>query len=65
MAEQKRRLSWGQIVAIGVIAVVASASASYLVQRFALGKPHPQIQVAVLVGTMVPLIAMLLGRRKS
>ena len=57
--------SWGQIVAIGVITLVAAAGASYMVQRFVLGKPHPQIQVSVIVGAMVPLIALLLVRRRS
>jgi hypothetical protein len=65
MTEPKRRPSWGLIIGIGALAALASITASYLVQRFALGKPHPDIKVSVVVATLIPIMMVLVWRRKA
>lgn len=64
MTEQKRGLSLGAIIALWALALAASITASWLVQRFVLDKPHPNIRVAVLVGATIPVLFLLLSRRR-
>ena len=64
-AEQKRALSLGTIVALWVVALAASISASWLVQRFLLHKAHPRIHVAVMVGATIPALFLLVRRRRT
>lgn len=63
-SDRDKRLSWAAIIGIWLVTVVASLGASYLVQRFVLGKPDPDHKVAVLVGSTVPVLLYLGGRRR-
>jgi hypothetical protein len=65
MEQPKRGLSWAHIVGIGVLGVVASVTASYLVKRFLIGDPRPDIKVSLLVGTILPLVVILLSKRRK
>jgi hypothetical protein len=66
MEKPTRRLSLVHILGIALLAIVASAVASYSVERFALQKPDPKVNVAVILGSTVPVFLLLLrGRRGS
>jgi hypothetical protein len=65
MEKPTRRLSLVQILGIALVAIVASAVASYSVERFALHKPDPKVNVAVILGSTVPVLILLMRSRRG